>query len=52
VALIDALLVVVMTGRRIVAWYDRPGPAPTWVTVIVAGFAALSLAAVIVGQVP
>ena len=52
VALLDAVVILVMTGRRIVAWYQRPVPAPTWLRVTLALFAAASVASVVVSQVP
>jgi hypothetical protein len=51
VALLDALVILAMTGRRVVFWYARSAPSPTWVRVLVGLFAVLSLAAVLIGQV-
>ncbi|MGA8015093.1 MAG: hypothetical protein WCB85_04165 [Candidatus Dormiibacterota bacterium] len=51
VVLVDALIIFAMTGHRVVAWYHRPVPAPTWVRVTVGLFAAFSVAATVIGQV-
>jgi hypothetical protein len=51
VVLFDALAIFAMTGRKVVDWYDRKGSSPLWVRMTVSVFAAMSLAAVVIGQV-
>jgi hypothetical protein len=48
VVLIDLLALVAMTGRRIVAWYRDPGPVPFYIGALIAFWAAVSAAYVVI----
>jgi hypothetical protein len=47
-ALIDALALYAMTGRRVAAWYREPGPVPMYIGALVAFWAAVSAAYLVI----
>jgi len=47
-ALLDLLALFAMTGRRIVAWYREPGPVPMYIGALVAFWAAVSAAYIVI----
>ncbi len=47
-ALIDLLALVAMTGRRVAAWYHEPGPVPMSIGALVAFWAAVSTAYLVI----
>ena len=47
-ALIDLLALVAMTGRRVAAWYSEPGPVPMYIGGLVAFWAAVSAAYLVI----
>jgi hypothetical protein len=47
-ALVDLLALYAMTGRRVVAWYREPGPVPMYVGTLVAFWAAVSAAYLVI----
>jgi hypothetical protein len=48
-ALVDALVIVAMTGPRIRAWFDEPGVIPTYIGALIAFWAASSGAFFVLG---
>jgi hypothetical protein len=47
-ALVDLLALYAMTGRRVVAWYRDPGPVPMYIGALVAFWAAVSAAYLVI----
>ncbi|HEV7678348.1 MAG TPA: hypothetical protein VGQ42_07255 [Candidatus Dormibacteraeota bacterium] len=47
-ALIDLLALVAMTGHRVTAWYRDPGPVPFYIGSLVAFWAAVSAAYIVI----
>ena len=47
-ALVDLLALVAMTGRRAAAWYREPGPVPMYIGGLVAFWAAVSAAYLVI----
>lgn len=47
-ALIDLLALYAMTGRRVAAWYHEPGPVPIYIGGLVAFWAAVSAAYLVI----
>ncbi|HZS14130.1 MAG TPA: hypothetical protein VFC09_05990 [Candidatus Dormibacteraeota bacterium] len=47
-ALVDLLALFAMTSRRIVAWYHEPGPVPVYIGGLIAFWAAVSAAYVVI----
>jgi hypothetical protein len=50
-ALIDLAALFAMTSRRIVAWYREPGPVPVYVGGLVAFWAAVSAAYIVIAGI-
>jgi hypothetical protein len=50
-ALVDLLALYAMTGRRVVAWYREPGPVPMYVGALVAFWAAVSAAYLVIAGI-
>jgi hypothetical protein len=50
-ALIDLLALFAMTSRRIVAWYREPGPVPVYIGGLIAFWAAVSAASIVVSGI-
>jgi hypothetical protein len=47
-ALVDLLALVAMTSRRIAAWYREPGPVPMYIGGLIAFWAAVSAAYIVI----
>jgi hypothetical protein len=47
-ALVDLVALFAMTGRRVVAWYRDPGPVPMYIGALVAFWAAVSAAYLVI----
>ena len=47
-ALVDLLALFAMTGRRVASWYRDPGPVPMYVGALVAFWAAVSAAYLVI----
>ena len=47
-ALVDLLALFAMTGRRVAAWYRDPGPVPMYIGALVAFWAAVSAAYLVI----
>jgi hypothetical protein len=47
-ALVDMLAMFAMTSRRIVAWYHEPGPVPMYIGGLIAFWAAVSAAYIVI----
>ncbi len=50
-ALIDLVALFAMTSRRIVAWYREPGPVPFYIGGLIAFWAAVSAASIVISGV-
>ncbi len=50
-ALIDLLALYAMAGRRVAAWYRDPGPVPMYIGMLVAFWAAVSAAYIVIAAV-
>jgi hypothetical protein len=50
-ALVDLLALYAMTGRRVSAWYRDPGPVPMYIGGLVAFWAAVSAAYLVIAAV-
>jgi hypothetical protein len=50
-ALVDLLAIVAMTGRRVAGWYRDPGPVPIYIGGLVAFWAAVSAAYLVIAAV-
>lgn len=50
-ALVDLLALFAMTGRRATAWYREPGPVPLYIGALVAFWAAVSAAYLVIAAI-
>lgn len=50
-ALVDLLAVFAMTSRRVAAWYREPGPVPMYIGALVAFWAAVSAAYLVIAAI-